>query len=129
MELTALPPTIWHDRPVSGGDLPPWREISELLCDPVLRDPKKILDNSGNINSPHRPLITQQALLVVAFRDSFMHGETPSTLEKPIWRYRKQWLNSDAYNLETIAQACIGVWKDLLLIVKKASSPASPPSL
>lgn len=47
------------------------------LNDPVLRDPKKILDNSGNFNSPSPPLITQQVLLVVAFRDSFMHGETP----------------------------------------------------
>lgn len=231
MELAALPATIWRDRPVSGGDSPPWREIAELLCgalwhfdlaeqigplspvktsallggtplpwaawlqqgytvtlspkesgpwtismptdprfksfvqsmllgstalrlagawrilydgknpppkqqpkswanslkDPVLDDPGKILDHSGNFNSPHPPLITQQVLLVVAFRDSFMHGETP-TGAGPIRHYRKQWLNLNDYNLETIAQACIGVWKDLLAIVKRASSPDSPPS-
>jgi hypothetical protein len=233
IKLAALPPTVWDDRPVSGGDPPPWREIAELLCgalwhfdlaeqigpfspvkmstllggtpvpwaawleqgntvtlppkeggpwtismptdprftsfaqsallgsvalrlagawqilyegknppprskqqpkswakslkDPMLDDPEKILDNSGNFNSPHPLHITQQVLIVVAFRDSFMHGETP-TGGGPIWQHRKRWRNSNDYNLETIAQACIGVWEALLTIVKRESSPASLPS-
>ena len=59
-------------------------------------------------------------LLVIAFRDSFMHGENPSGSD-PRRKFRAKWFAGDfvsttpkiPYSPAMIAQACQKVWEEI----------------
>jgi hypothetical protein len=59
-------------------------------------------------------------LLVIAFRDSFMHGENPPE-KKPRFTFRRKWFAGDfastnpklPYSPAIIAQACQKVWEEI----------------
>jgi len=91
----------------------------------VLDDPGSILNTKGNLR-PGSSEIQKQVLIIVALRDSFMHGEKkPPKYEKKMATFRDRWISSDhtiPYNLAVIALACREVWKNLAEIVDEHRS-------
>jgi hypothetical protein len=91
----------------------------------VLEDYRSILDSSGNfLTSPplsrYKEQILKRVLIVVAFRDSIMHGELFSGASNESKKFRKLWIkgrlnqNRPKYSPAVIAQACRGVWENLV---------------
>ena len=73
------------------------------------------VDNSDPLKVPRVRL-----LIVIAFRDSFMHGERRDGSD-PRWQFRKNWFDghfAQSHNLPyspaIIALACRQVWEELL---------------
>lgn len=90
----------------------------------VLEDHRSILHSSGNFLAPsslskHKERILKRVLIVVAFRDSIMHGEAFSGSPDKSRKFRKLWINGrlhqnrPKYSPAVIAQACREVWERL----------------
>ena len=94
----------------------------------VLQNPNNILDKDGELK-PSCSEIQKHVLIIVAFRDSFMHGERkPPKYEKEIATFREKWItmsHSIQYNLAVIASACREVWKSLAEIINENRSSKS----
>lgn len=87
----------------------------------VRRKISKWLDKDKATFIPSVSALQRQVTIVVAFRDSYSHGEDPRPTEKPLWRFRVERLYD--YSLTDIATACLAVWKKL---VELASSQMAP---
>lgn len=95
----------------------------------ILGDYVSILQVDGNfkIPSPHPPdktRVFRDVLIVVAFRDSIMHGETLTGKKDERRKFRDLWIegrlkqNRPIYSSAEIAQACRGVWLNLVSCLK-----------
>lgn len=86
-----------------------------------LQNRYEVLHNLPQDHAKDSPL-QRQVRIVLAFRDSFMHGEMP---DRGGHNFREKWINNqlaDApYSLEVIAKACHHVWSGLAEIVNKAA--------
>lgn len=97
----------------------PQKTWAPSIEDPMIVESlESLLDTSGKIKHPTTILpIMKQLLIVVAFRDSFMHGEI-SDKRNGRRKYRDLWIGSKEYTPKVISESCFGVWKGLLNIVK-----------
>jgi hypothetical protein len=102
-----------------GKHRTPQKTWGPFIMDPmIVKSLDCLLDTSGKIKCPTTiPPIMKQLLVVVAFRDSFMHGEISDKSNKRR-KYRDLWISSKEYTPKVIGEACLGVWKCLLNIVK-----------
>lgn len=99
----------------------------------VLEDYESILDSTGNfLTSPslsqHKEQILRKVLIMVAFRDSIMHGETFSGRPDVCRKFRQLWIDGrlnrkqPKYSPAVIARACRCVWEKLVGSCVKFSS-------
>jgi hypothetical protein len=97
----------------------PPKTWASSIIDPIIdKSLDSLLDTCGKIKYPTTILpIMKQLLIVVAFRDSFMHGEISDKSNKRR-KYRDLWIGSKEYTPKVIGEACLGVWKGILNIVK-----------
>jgi hypothetical protein len=92
----------------------------------VLMDCQSMLTQTGDFRSPpsRKERVRKRVLLVIAFRDSLMHGEKYSRSSDPIKEFREKWIHNYfkpsrlAYAPAIIAQACKEVLEHLIRSVR-----------
>jgi hypothetical protein len=96
----------------------------------VLDDYRNILESDGNFKvvspySKYKERILKNVLIVMAFRDSITHGEVFSGNKDRRGKFRELWIegrlkgNHPKYSSAVIAQACRGVWENLVSVSVK----------
>jgi hypothetical protein len=94
---------------------------------PVMLEPTDLLNEAGEFLSPDYPEIRRHVLIVMALRDSLMHGESPplgghpSPKMKKSAEFRRRWIvgnYSFKYSPSVIAEACKAVFTELIDVVK-----------
>jgi hypothetical protein len=94
---------------------------------PVMQEPTDLLNEAGEFLSLHYPKITEHVLIVIALRDSLMHGESPllgnhpSPKMKKSAAFRRRWIAGKypfKYSPSVIAEACKAVFTELIDVVK-----------
>ena len=77
----------------------------------VLAPVRSFLEDTGSFK-PNISTLQQQTVLLIAFRDSYMHGEVSDAAERiPIRLFRETCLPK--YSLADIGNACITMWEEL----------------
>ena len=103
-------------------ELLPASTLTKLGDDDSFRDILKdegIFKNKADLSDPRVCL-----LLVIAFRDSFMHGEDPEK-KQPRFKFRRKWFAGDftsinpkiPYSPAIIAQSCQRVWEEIISLM------------
>lgn len=107
-----------------------------LLADSILRTAGTwwLLSTRGQLDEQYHVLqnpeqadssLKRQVLIVLAFRDSFMHGEMPPDRNGARFNFRKNWisgtLKDTPYSPAVVAAAGRDVWRKLAEIVNEAA--------